>query len=118
MQLVIGAGLAGVALTIPTEPFFQYTLAFLWLLAFASATHDIAADGFYLLALDEGDQSLYVGWRSTFYRAAMITGQGLLVVLAGTLEARTGLPPAEVRIEASRDRRGVRRPRGAGHGRA
>ena len=84
------------ALTIPTEPFFQYTLAFLWLLAFSSATHDIAADGFYLLALDEGDQSLFVGIRSTFYRAAMLTGQGLLVILAGYLEVSSGLPPAEV----------------------
>jgi PAT family beta-lactamase induction signal transducer AmpG len=101
MQLVVGAGLAGVALTIPTEPFFQYTLAFLWLLAFASATHDIAADGFYLLALDEGDQSLFVGIRSTFYRAAMITGQGLIVILAGYLEASTGLPPADLTVRAA-----------------
>lgn len=100
MQLVVGAGLAGVALTIPAGPFFQYTLAFLWLLAFSSATHDIAADGFYLLALDEGDQSLFVGIRSTFYRLAMITGQGLIVVLAGYLEASTGLPPAEVTVRA------------------
>ncbi len=101
MQIVVGAGLAGVALTIPTEPFFQYTLAFLWLLAFSSATHDIAADGFYLLALDEGDQSLFVGIRSTFYRAAMITGQGLIVVLAGYLEASTGLPPVEMTVRAA-----------------
>ncbi len=100
MQLLIGAGLAGVALTIPTEPFFQYTLAFLWLLAFSSATHDIAADGFYLLALDEGDQSFFVGIRSTFYRAAMVTGQGLLVILAGYLEVSSGLPPADVRVAA------------------
>ena len=98
MQFVVGAGLAGVALTIPAEPFFQYTLAFLWLLAFASATHDIAADGFYLLALDEGDQSLFIGIRSTFYRAAMITAQGVAVVLAGYLETASGLPPAEVTV--------------------
>ena len=100
MQVVVGAGLAGVALTVPAAPFFQYTLAFLWLLAFSSATHDIAADGFYLLALDEGDQSLFVGIRSTFYRAAMITGQGLLVLLAGYLEASTGLPPADISVRA------------------
>ena len=103
MQLVVGAGLAGVALTIPAGPFFQYTLAFLWLLAFSSATHDIAADGFYLLALDEGDQSLFVGIRSTFYRAAMLTGQGLLVVLAGTLEVSSGLPPTTVTVSAVAD---------------
>ncbi len=83
MQLLIGAGLAGVALTIPASNFFQYTLAFLWLLAFSSATHDIAADGFYMLGLSEHDQSLFVGIRSTFYRIAMIAGQGLFVMLAG-----------------------------------
>ena len=85
------------------EPFFQYTLAFLWLLAFSSATHDIAADGFYLLALDEGDQAFFVGIRSTFYRAAMVTGQGLLVILAGYLEVSSGLPPAVVRVAAVAD---------------
>ena len=52
MQLFLGAGLAGVALTIPAPHFFQLTLAFFWLLAFSSATHDIAADGFYMLATD------------------------------------------------------------------
>ncbi|MCU0407140.1 MAG: hypothetical protein MUE64_09300 [Ignavibacteriaceae bacterium] len=56
MQFFIGAGLAGVALTLPTEKFFQYTLAFFWLLAFSSATHDIAADGFYMLGLKEHQQ--------------------------------------------------------------
>ena len=61
MQLIVGAGLAGVAFTIPAPSFFQYTLAFLWLLAFSSATHDIAADGFYMLALDKGEQAYFIG---------------------------------------------------------
>ncbi len=99
MQLIIGAGLAGVAFTIPVPNFFQYTLAFLWLLAFSSATHDIAADGFYMLGLNEHDQAFYVGIRSTFYRGAMITGQGLLVVLAGYLEVATGLPPVSFELD-------------------
>lgn len=86
MQLLIGAGLAGVGLTIPTTSFFQYTLAFLWLMAFSSATHDIAADGFYMLPLSSHEQAWFVGIRSTFYRLAMIAGQGLLVMLAGVLE--------------------------------
>jgi len=86
MQLIVGAGLAGVAFVIPVDNFFQYTLAFFWLMAFSSATHDIAADGFYMLALTEKDQSFFVGIRSTFYRVAMITGQGLLVMLAGYFE--------------------------------
>ncbi len=86
MQLIIGAALAGVALTIPGPDFFRYSLAVFWLLAFSSATHDIAADGFYILALDDHQQATFVGIRSTFYRIAMVAGQGLLVMLAGHLE--------------------------------
>ena len=93
MQLLIGAGLAGIAFTIPTEHFFQLTLAAFWLLAFSSATHDIAADGFYMLGLDNKDQALFVGIRSTFYRIATIAGQGLLVMLAGHLETTTNNIP-------------------------
>ncbi|WP_319503038.1 hypothetical protein [uncultured Draconibacterium sp.] len=100
MQLVVGVGLAGVAFTIPVSNFFQYTLAFFWLLAFSSATHDIAADGFYMLGLSQGDQSFFVGIRSTFYRFAMLTGQGLLVIVAGALETATGLEPLEVNVTA------------------
>lgn len=90
MQLLIGAGLAGIAFTIPTTFFVQATLAFFWLMAFSSATHDIAADGFYMLALDDSQQSFFVGIRSTFYRFASIAGQGLLIILAGWLENKTG----------------------------
>jgi PAT family beta-lactamase induction signal transducer AmpG len=91
MQLFIGAGLAGVALTIPADRYFQLTIAFFWLLAFSSATHDIAADGFYMLGLSSHDQAFFVGIRSTFYRVAMLTGQGLLVILAGYLEERSSI---------------------------
>jgi PAT family beta-lactamase induction signal transducer AmpG len=86
MQISMGAGFASVALTIPLPFFFQITLAFFWLLAFSSATHDIAADGFYMLALNDTDQAKYVGIRSLFYRAATILGQGFLVILAGFFE--------------------------------
>ena len=100
MQVLIGGGLAGVALTLPAPDPMKYSLAFLWLLAFASATHDIAADGFYMIALSERDQAWFVGIRSTFYRIAMITGQGALVILAGALESATGLPPATFEVRA------------------
>ncbi|MBR5612599.1 MAG: MFS transporter [Bacteroidaceae bacterium] len=93
MQLLIGAGLAGIAFTIPTEHFFQWTLAIFWLMAFSSATHDIAADGFYMLGLNSHQQALFVGIRSTFYRIATIAGQGLLIMLAGHLETSTGNIP-------------------------
>ncbi|MFA7493516.1 MAG: MFS transporter [Proteiniphilum sp.] len=93
MQLLIGAGFAGIAFTLPAPFFLQASLAFFWLMAFSSATHDIAADGFYMLALDDSQQSFFVGIRSTFYRLASITGQGLLVILAGSLEKSTGNIP-------------------------
>ncbi len=86
MQTLIAAAFAGVAFFIPTTHFVQVTLAFFWLLAFASATHDIAADGFYMHGLDEQQQSFFVGIRNIFYRVAMIFGQGLLVMFAGWIE--------------------------------
>ncbi len=90
MQFCLGAALAGIALTIPTTHFLQLTLMFFWLVAFASATHDVAADGFYLLALPERDQSFFSGVRNTSYRIAAIVAQGQLVVLAGIIHGQTG----------------------------
>ncbi len=90
MQAVMAVGLACIAFSLPTSFYVQFTLATFLLTGFASATHDIAADGFYMLALNERDQSFYVGIRSTFYRIAMVVGQGPLVILAGVLETTTG----------------------------
>ncbi len=81
-QAVIDSGHAPVSL-------FTVTLCLFWIAAFASATHDIAADGFYMISLDSNRQALFVGIRSTFYRLASIFGQGVLVVIAGLLETRT-----------------------------
>ena len=86
MQLLIGAAFGGIAFTIPTSFWLQGTLFFFWVMAFASATHDIAADGFYMLGLDEHNQANFVGIRSTFYRLATIFGQGILVMIAGNLQ--------------------------------
>lgn len=90
LQFAVGTALACVALTIPGPGYFKMTLAVFWLMAFASASHDIAADGFYMLALPEHSQAAFVGVRSTFYRLANIGGQGGLVYLAGELQERTG----------------------------
>ena len=89
-QVILGAGLAGVALTLNTSNFFRWSLAIMWLLAFSSATHDISIDGFYMLGLDEGEQSLFVGIRNTAYRIAMIAGQGGLLILVGLFEKQFG----------------------------
>lgn len=90
MQWLVAIAFAGIAFTLPTTFFFSMTLAVFWMVAFVSATHDIAADGFYMLALSEHEQSFYVGIRSTFYRIASIAGQGALVVVAGYIEDHTG----------------------------
>ncbi|MCM1093507.1 MAG: MFS transporter [Lachnospiraceae bacterium] len=95
MELLIGIGFAGVAFTLPVSFFFSASLGVFWLVAFLSATHDIAADGFYMLALDSHQQSFYVGIRSTFYRISTIVGQGALVMLAGYLEERWQPAPEE-----------------------
>lgn len=105
MQIIMSAAFAVTALTLPHPSdevissggtpvsLFAVTLVIFWITAFASATHDIAADGFYMLALDTRSQSLFVGIRSTFYRLSSIFGQGVLVVIAGMLEQRLGDVP-------------------------
>lgn len=94
MELLLGAAFGGVAFTIPTSFWLQGTLFFFWVMAFASATHDIAVDGFYMLGLSEHDQAWFVGIRSTFYRFATIFGQGVLVMIAGNLQVifRNSIP--------------------------
>src|ERR1043165_10316500 len=89
MQMLLGVSLAGVALAIPMGRFFEVTLPLFCLLAFASATHHVAADGFYMLALPEGEQAWFNGVRSTFYRVAGILAKGPLVILAGILATQT-----------------------------
>ncbi len=89
MQVLIAAALGGVAFTIPGPWWLQGSLCFFWLMAFSSATHDIAADGFYMLGLDQHEQAYFVGIRSTFYRIATIFSSGLLVGLAGALQVIT-----------------------------
>lgn len=86
MQVLVGASLAGVALTLNAPWWLKGSLCFFWLMAFSSATHDIAADGYYILGLTENEQALFVGVRSTFYRVGTIFCQGVVVVLAGFLE--------------------------------
>lgn len=92
-QLAMGLGLAGVAFFMPGDNFFFFTLACFWVVAFCSATHDIAADGYYLLALREDQQSFFVGIRTTFYRFAMLT-EGILLGIAGWLEHKMDRPVA------------------------
>lgn len=101
MQALVSAAFVLLALTLPSPEtstqvpmsLFTFTLLLFVFTAFSSATHDIAADGFYMIALDSGQQSFFVGIRSTFYRLSSIFGQGVLVVVAGVLEEKTGNIP-------------------------
>lgn len=86
MQMLLGAAFAGVAFTINTSFWLQGTICFFWLLAISSATHDVGADGFYMLGLESHEQAFFVGIRSTFYRISMVVGKGGLVALAGFLQ--------------------------------
>ena len=97
MQILMSAAMLLLPFLLPQEsgeaisssPLFFVTLVIFWITAFASATHDIAADGFYMLGLNPNKQAEFVGIRSTFYRLSSIFGQGILVALAGYLETRT-----------------------------
>ena len=90
MQFLISIAFIIVGFIIPTSHFFVLSLAVFWVAAFASASNDVASDGFYMLALRKEQQSFFLGIRSTFYRASMLTGNGLIILLAGYLEHRFG----------------------------
>lgn len=90
MQFLMAITLASVGFFLPTSVFLTSTLIFFWLTAFFSATHDISADGYYMIELSAHEQAAYVGVRSTFYRIASLMGQGGLVMLAGYLEEKSG----------------------------
>ena len=97
MQAIITVSFALLALSVSPDV-FGLSLVIFYVIAFASATHDIAADGFYMLALGEQEQSLFVGIRSTFYRISSVFGQGVIVVVAGLLEERLGSIPSAWKV--------------------
>ena len=85
-QLIMAACLGAAALSLSGQHFFAVSLVTFAAGAFVSATHDIATDGFYMLALTKEDQAFFVGIRSMFYRFAMIFGTGFLVYRAGKMQ--------------------------------
>jgi MFS transporter, PAT family, beta-lactamase induction signal transducer AmpG len=90
MQFLIAIAFIIIGFTIPTSHFFLVSLSVFWVAAFASASNDVASDGFYMLALAKEQQSFFLGIRSTFYRLAMLTGNGIIVIIAGYLENKYG----------------------------
>lgn len=100
MQLILACTFTTTGFLLALPWYFPVSLTVLWIVAISSATHDIAADGFYMLGLNPHQQAWFVGIRSTFYRLAMITASGLIVMLAGYIESKTGLEPVQVRVTA------------------
>lgn len=100
MQMVLALAFFGIGVTVQLPIYFPVTIIILWGVAFASATHDIAADGFYMLGLTEHQQAWFVGIRSTFYRLATITAVGLIVMLAGFIQVKTGLDAVHFKVRA------------------
>jgi PAT family beta-lactamase induction signal transducer AmpG len=102
-QLLLGLLfiLAGTAMPLPF--FFPLTIGLMAIIAISSASHDIAADGFYMHALDQHRQTFFVGIRSTFYRIAMLTAMGVIPLIAGVIQEKTGLVPVTVKVSAVRD---------------
>ena len=99
MQIILAFAFAGVSLSLHIPLWFTLSLLFLWVMAFTSATQDIAADGFYMLALSEKQQAFFTGIRATFYRLAMIAGLGLLVMITGLILDHTGLESKKLMVK-------------------
>lgn len=93
-QFIGGVAFGILALTLPLDGYFKYSLAMFTLIAFNSATHDIAADGVYINSLVPKQQAKYVGWQGAFYNIAKVLSQGALVFLAGELELKIGITQA------------------------
>ncbi|MCK4297676.1 MAG: MFS transporter [Candidatus Marinimicrobia bacterium] len=100
MQIILAAAFFGMGMTIQLPWYFPISIVVLWIVAFSSATHDIAADGFYMLGLDQHQQAWFVGIRSTFYRFATITAMGLIVMFAGYIQMNTGLESVNFNVNA------------------
>ncbi len=99
-QLILGVTLIAAGSIMPLGYFFPLSLCIFAIIAISSASHDIAADGFYMHALDKHNQAFFVGIRSTFYRIALLVATGLIPLIAGLIQAKTGLEPATVKVYA------------------
>jgi len=99
-QLLLGLAFVAVGFAMQLPFYFPVTIAIFAVIAISSASHDIAADGFYMLSLDQHKQAFFVGIRSTFYRFAMLTALGLLPLIAGLIQENTGLKPILFEVNA------------------
>jgi len=99
-QLLLGIAFISVGFVMQLPYYFPATIAIFAVIAISSASHDIAADGFYMLSLEQHKQAFFVGIRSTFYRFAMLTALGLLPLIAGIIQENTGLDPVSFEVNS------------------
>lgn len=99
-QLLLGLAFIAVGFAMQLPFYFPVSIGIFALIAISSASHDIAADGFYMLSLNQHQQAFFVGIRSTFYRFAMLTALGLLPLIAGLIQENTGLEPVSIEVNA------------------
>ena len=85
-QAIGGITLGLVALSLQMSSYFAISIALFAVVAIASGTHDIAADGLYISTLEAKQQAAYAGWQGAFFNAAKFISLGGLVILAGHLE--------------------------------
>ena len=102
MQIILGLAFILSGMMMPLSFFFPATIVVFALVAISSASHDIAADGFYMQALDKHNQTFFVGIRSTFYRIATLASVGLLPLMAGFIQEKTGPEPVILNVTSAK----------------
>lgn len=93
-QLFTGICFALIALALPLNAYFTYTIALLGLIALSGSTHDIATDGVYINELSSEQQSRWIGWQGAFFNVAKVVSLSVFVFIAGALEQKIGLTKA------------------------
>lgn len=92
MQFLMAAALGAVALSLPLDDFFRLSLAFFWIVGFASATMDTVSDGLFMANMPPAAQARYAGLQGMCWNLGAVLGSGLLVSMTGWLHLRAGLP--------------------------
>jgi PAT family beta-lactamase induction signal transducer AmpG len=81
MELVMVITFSLLALSLRLPLWLPLSIAFFWMTAFASATHDIAGDGVYITSSSPREQALFIGVQGLFWNLGRILVAGLLVSL-------------------------------------
>ncbi|MCX7875265.1 MAG: MFS transporter [Melioribacteraceae bacterium] len=100
-QFLIAVLFAITGLLIQLPDFFQFTIIVFWLLAFIAATQDVAIDGFYIVALKDSNQSLFIGLRNSFYKIALVGTTTIILLVSNQVEKLLSVAPVEFKVVAN-----------------